>query len=75
MIHGDEVDQANDLMEREIAARLSAVRAQAAIKPVYTGKCRFCEDEVPEPLTFCPESDCRDLYQREQEARKRNGYR
>lgn len=73
MQHGDIVDRANDLAEKELQVRLDAIRQQANSRPVYTGTCRYCDDAVPEPQTFCADSDCRDLYQREIDARKRNG--
>lgn len=76
MRSGDIVDRANDLAEREREANVAAARERArASTPIYTGVCRFCEDEVPPPNTFCEGGECRDLFEKHEQARRRNGHR
>lgn len=72
MSHGDIADQAADLIEREKEAGLARVRAAAAIKPLATGRCFYCDDVVGEGRRFC-DRFCADGFQREADARKRNG--
>lgn len=74
MNHGDIADRANDLVEREQKARQDAIQAQAAIKPVATGRCFYCDDIVVDEARFCG-PDCRDGWEYENEAKKRNGKR
>lgn len=73
MQSGDDVDRANDLIQREIDARRAAVHVAAARVPVTTGRCFYCDEPVGMDKRFCSAS-CRDEWQREQDARRRNGY-
>lgn len=64
----DEADRAQKLEEQE--------RAQALLlrKPTLnaTGYCWFCSEDVPAGRLFC-DIACRDCYEAEVEAKKRNG--
>lgn len=73
MIFSDESDRATHLEEIEREARIRAVRAaseSAKLKPM--GNCYFCEEPIKAHLVFC-DAECRDLWERERQARIRNG--
>lgn len=73
MKFSDESDRASALEEQEREYALAKVRADMnkGLKPV--GRCYFCDDDgVAANALFC-DNDCRDLWQREQDARRRNG--
>jgi len=74
MNEGDQIDQANDLADKEREARIAAVRAQAAKGPVATGRCLYCDEIVADDARWCPGTECRDAWQREAAGRQRNGY-
>ena len=62
----DEVDQANDLAERERAEAIRAITTRPTL--AYCGRCRNC-DEPLEQGAFC-DSSCAEDY-RKREAFKR----
>jgi len=72
----DEVDVANDSVERALEQALRAVRSTPVLPP--KGTCYFCEEEL-EPVEeggkavhkklFC-DRDCADDWEREQKARR-----
>lgn len=63
----DIIDQANDLIEREMAARLAARRAPTL---PATGECHNCEAPLDGELRFC-DADCRNDYDRRQRLQKK----
>lgn len=66
----DEFDRASDLEEihREMAIR--DVQQRTSLPDV--GACYYCSEHTPPGRRFC-DSECRDGYEAEQAARKRNG--
>lgn len=72
MNHGDIVDRANDLVDLERESMQAAIQAQAAIRPAPTGRCFYCDEIVSDDRRFC-DRECASGFEREQEARKRNG--
>jgi hypothetical protein len=62
----DIIDQANDLIEREMAARLSARRA-SPMPP--TGECYNCGEQLDGDRRFC-DADCRDQFDKRQRLEK-----
>lgn len=72
MTYPDEIDRASHLEEMERQHALDGVRRAASQALNPTGACHFCEDVVGDTDNFC-DTECRDLYQREQDARRRNG--
>lgn len=56
----DIIDQANDLIEREMQARLAS-RRNTMLPP--TGECYNCAEPVIENRRFC-DAECRDEYDR-----------
>lgn len=71
MAYPDEFDRASHLEELERKFRLEEVR-RSVTRLTPTGRCRFCDDIVSDDQVFC-DTDCRDMYQRVQDARRRNG--
>lgn len=72
MSQGDPADLGNEAAERNLNASLAAVRAAAANKSVPTGRCFYCDDIVADEHLYC-DTYCRDMAEREQQARRRNG--
>lgn len=73
MKFSDESDRASALEEMERESALAKVRSSMgrSLKPV--GRCYFCDDDgVASGKLFC-DNECRDMWQREQDARRRNG--
>lgn len=68
---GDEAERAEAIF-REEALHRAAARRQKSLLP--TGACFFCRSPVHVGLLFC-DVECRDDYEREVEARARNGER
>jgi len=66
----DIVDTAND--HAELILQMSVAQQQRAKRLVPTGQCFFCEDPTPDNALFCS-SGCRDDWEREQQAKARNG--
>jgi hypothetical protein len=62
----DIIDQANDLIDQEMAARLSS-RKYNTLAP--TGECYNCGELVDIPRTFC-DADCRDDWDRRRRVEK-----
>lgn len=71
-MHGDIADQGNEVAERNLSASLAAVQAAAARPLPSTGKCLHCDEPLSAGMRWC-DAHCRDGYEREQAARKRNG--
>ena len=69
----DDIDRAQ---AQEEMARDIAIRAAAAGAPVLpaTGACHWCDALLPAGARFC-DVDCRDGWQREQDASQRGGWR
>ena len=69
----DDFDRAQEveMLQREVSLA-NALRAQLVLAP--RGECLFCEEPLPYPHRFC-DADCTRGWEREQEARKRNGVR
>lgn len=71
MTYPDESDRASHLEELERQYLLEGVRRSAA-RLIPTGLCYFCDELVADDMAFC-DTNCRDWYQNEQDARRRNG--
>lgn len=69
----DMFDQAQDLEMLQRNASIEAARKPLANGPAYTGFCHYCEDPATLPRRFC-DGECREGWEAEQAARKRNGY-
>ena len=69
----DEIDQAQDLMEKQLSAALAKHRESIRPGPIAKGTCYHC-DAVLDDLAgrFCG-FECRDDWQAAQEAARRNG--
>lgn len=68
----DMFDQAQDLEMLQRNASIAEARKPVVAGPVYTGFCAYCEEQVPSPRRFC-DGDCREGWEKEQAAKKRNG--
>lgn len=67
----DVSDQATNREEQERERCINAVsRQNQALQP--TGSCYWCEEAVEGERRFC-DSDCRDMWQKQDAARKRAG--
>jgi hypothetical protein len=66
----DEFDRASELeeMHREMAIKNARVKAQLP----DIGQCYYCAEYTPPGRRFC-DSECRDGYEAEMAAKKRNG--
>ena len=64
----DLADQAEAAEQRHRGAAL-AVRKPSLLA---CGQCHFCAEPLRAGLLFC-DRECRDLFEREQDARRRNG--
>ena len=69
----DMFDQAQELEMLQRDANITAARKTAPGSPVYTGVCCYCKDTASYPRRFC-DGECREGWEKEQAARKRNGY-
>ena len=65
----DEFDRASDIEMAERDRLINQARSTKKIEA--TGHCLYCNAELPNPKRFCDEW-CRDDWQIEQDARKRN---
>ena len=68
---GDIIDQACELEQRLTAAYVQHARSQRD-ELAATGTCHYCEQSVDATKKFC-DAECRDDWQREQDARRRAG--
>jgi len=67
----DVSDQATNREEQERERCINAARRQnQALQP--TGACHWCDEVVDGEKRFC-DSDCRDMWQKQDAARKRAG--
>lgn len=73
MKFSDASDRASHLEELERQHLTEQVRQNIKRMP-FTGYCYFCGENTPSPRIFC-DVDCRDMYEHEHEARRRNGTR
>lgn len=67
----DDFDRASDREQKERELAIEAARKRVALMP-FIGACYFCGEDLKDGRRFC-DSDCRDLYQSREAARKRNG--
>lgn len=67
----DEADRADEYIETERQRQIEAARQSAQERPP-SGRCRFCKEELDPWESYC-DSDCRDDFEREQAAKRRNG--
>jgi len=69
------MDISDRATEREEFDRIIALRQQSARAPDIpaTGECHNCAASVPPGARFC-DRDCREDWQREQDARQRGGW-
>ena len=66
----DIFDRASDAEERDRELALKTQRARAERdKLIPTGRCYFCEGDIPAGRLFC-DGDCRDDFEREQKRRR-----
>lgn len=63
-------DQATIREEQERDINIGLARKQSRQLP-YIGVCYYCDARLPEGHRFC-DADCRDGYEHEQEAMRRN---
>lgn len=63
-------DLATEIEEQHRAAALALARRVKSLPA--TGECHYCAASVSPGACFC-DADCRDDYDREQSARRRNG--
>jgi len=66
----DHADNADSRIYRTIASGLAAVRRAPELLPDC--RCHFCDEMIAVNLLFC-DVDCRDDYEREQDAIRRAG--
>lgn len=71
MKFSDASDRASHLEELE-RQHLTAKARQNINKMPFTGYCYFCAEETQSPRIFC-DVECRDMYEHEQAAHRRNG--
>ena len=55
----DEIDHANDQVQRYADAKIKEIRSKAVIPENRTGKCLWCREPVPDKRRWC-DADCRD---------------
>ena len=55
----DEIDHANDQVQRYSDAKIKEIRSKAVIPENLTGKCIWCREPVPDKRLWC-NADCRD---------------
>ena len=67
----DEADCAQDHMEREASGVIA--KSRQPVGPTANGLCHWCGELVSDERRWCPGSDCRSLWERYQDASKRNG--
>jgi len=72
MQEGDQIDRANELADREREAAIETARRSVAQTPAPTGRCFYCDEIVDDERRWCSVECARD-WEREAEARKRNG--
>jgi len=66
----DVADRAEWRIAKDIEAAMAHVRKTPKLEA--DGHCHYCDEDVAHEQRFC-NMDCRDDYQREQEARRRAG--
>ena len=66
----DEIDQMQD--RNEVLDQLRASRKPVNRGPAPIGKCHYCSETVIGQVLFC-DSDCRDGWEQELAAKRRNG--
>lgn len=70
----DDVDRASDHIERTEAARKTAYEQAAQCRALMPcGVCHWCESAVGAGRIFCPDGSCATDWQRDQDARRRDG--
>ena len=67
----DEADAAQDHIERENVDQIYKSRQPQG--PTANGLCHWCGDAVGDEHRWCPDTDCRALWEREQVSVRRNG--
>jgi hypothetical protein len=67
----DEVDVASELEALERDARIS--QARAAASKLVAGTCNWCGEGLRNDLHFCPDDDCRDMYDYHQRIARNQG--
>lgn len=68
----DVIDRAQDEAGAQLQLQLASRRAPPALPA--TGRCYHCDEPLPKPLRFCDKL-CRDSFEVEQAAFRRNGIR
>lgn len=66
----DHADVSDKLIEMVVRIGLNSVRSQPAL--VADGRCYFCDEKIVSHILFC-NVDCRDDYEKEQNALRRAG--
>ena len=67
----DAADKAQDHIERESAGLLTRTRQPEG--PTPNGHCLWCGETVADGRRWCPGTDCRTAWDRQQNADRRNG--
>lgn len=68
----DFFDRAQELEMLQRESSIAEARKAKPAGPEFTGECHHCEAPLPFPRRFC-DGDCREGWEREAAARKRNG--
>ena len=68
----DEVDRANNEGQAYIDERIRQAQRAAATRLKPMMRCYYCNSELNSHMLFC-DSECREDYEIEQKARRRNG--
>jgi len=66
----DEADLADEFQERFLQDSLQRQLSGQRLAPKSTGKCLYCEEPLAPTKRWC-DSDCRDDWEREENARRR----
>lgn len=63
----DEADRASQEVERSLQ---EAIRARRPVGPVATGRCLWCDEIVGDGIRWCPDEECRDLWEQERRMKR-----
>lgn len=68
----DFFDRAQELEMLQRESSIAEARKAKPLGPEFTGKCHYCAEELPPSRRFC-DGECREGWEKEEAARKRNG--
>lgn len=67
----DEADMAQDHIERESVGQLA--QAHKPTGPLANGRCHWCDELIDDNRRWCPDMDCRGLWERYRDRAIRSG--